>query len=97
MEWGANFRIGFSEVSGLSMETNVIEYREGNSKTYNVIKQPGRTVFGNIILKRGDFDFYKEWRKGYLFQESNKTSSSFRRTVIIKVLNEEHTPILTWK
>ncbi len=49
VEWGENFRVGFSEVSGLSMETNVIEYREGNSKTYNVIKQPGRTVFGNII------------------------------------------------
>jgi phage tail-like protein len=27
----------------------------------------------------------------------NKTGSSFRRTVIIKLLNEEHTPILTWK
>jgi phage tail-like protein len=101
VEWGENFRMGFSEVSGLSMETNVIEYREGNSKTYNVIKQPGRTVFGNIILKRGvfegDFDFYKEWRKTYLFQEGNKTGSLFRRTVIIKVLNEEHAPIITWK
>jgi len=32
VEWGENFRMGFSDVSGLSMETNVIEYREGNSK-----------------------------------------------------------------
>jgi len=101
VEWGENFRIGFSEVSGFSLETHVIEYREGNSKTYNVIKQPGRTVFGNVILKRGvfegDFDFYKEWRKTYLFQEGNKTGSLYRRTVNIKLLNEEHAPIITWR
>jgi phage tail-like protein len=32
VEWGEEFRIGFTEVSGLDFETEVIEYREGNSK-----------------------------------------------------------------
>jgi phage tail-like protein len=101
VEWGENFRIGFTEVSGLDFETEVIEYREGNSKKYNKTKQPGLTKFSNVTLKRGtfegDFDYFKEWRKTYLFQEGNKTGSQYRRTVTIKLLNESHEPIITWK
>ena len=101
VEWGNDFRIGFTEVSGLDFETEVIEYREGNSKIYNKSKQPGLTKFSNITLKRGtfegDFDFYKEWRKTYFFQEANKTGSKYRRTVTIKLLNENHEPIIVWK
>ncbi len=101
VEWGDGFRIGFTEVSGLDFETEVIEYREGNSKKYNKSKQPGLTKFSNITLKRGtfegDFDFYKEWRKTYFFQEGNKTGSQYRRTITIKLLNEKHEPILVWK
>jgi len=101
VEWGESFRIGFTEVSGLDFETEVIEYREGNSKKYNKTKQPGLTKFSNITLKRGtfegDFDYYKEWRKTYFFQEGNKTASLYRRTVTIKLLNESHEAIITWK
>lgn len=101
VEWGDDFRIGFTEVSGLDFETEVIEYREGNSKKYNKTKQPGLTKFSNITLKRGtfegDFDYYKEWRKTYFFQEGNKTGSQYRRTVTIKLLNENHEPIIVWK
>jgi phage tail-like protein len=101
VEWGESFRIGFTEVSGLDFETEVIEYREGNSKFYNKTKQPGLTKFSNITLKRGtfegDFDYYKEWRKTYFFQEGNKTASQYRRTVTIKLLNESHEAIITWK
>jgi|SRR5688500_6766661 phage tail-like protein len=101
VEWGESFRIGFTEVSGLDFETEVIEYREGNSKKYNKTKQPGLTKFSNVTLKRGtfegDFDYYKEWRKTYFFQEGNKTASQYRRTVTIKLLNESHEAIITWK
>ena len=100
VKWGDDFRIGFTEVSGLDFETEVIEYREGNSKKYNKTKQPGLTKFSNITLKRGtfegDFDFYKEWEKTYYFQEANKTGSKFRRTVEISLLNENHEVVITW-
>ena len=95
------FRIGFTEVSGLDFETEVIEYREGSSTLYSKSKQPGLTKFSNITLKRGtfqgDYDFYKLWRETYFFQESNKTGSRYRRTVTIKLLNESHEPVITWK
>ncbi|GAA4272685.1 phage tail protein [Aquimarina gracilis] len=100
VEWGDGFRIGFTEVSGLDFETEVIEYREGHSKKYNKTKQPGLTKYSNVTLKRGtfqgDFDFFTEWQKTYLFQEGNDTGSLFRRPVTIKLLNESHEPIITW-
>ncbi len=100
VEWGSDFRIGFTEVSGLDFETEVIEYREGSSKKYNKTKQPGLTKYSNITLKRGsfegDFDFFTEWQKTYYFQEGNETGSLYRRAVTIKLLNENHEPIMTW-
>lgn len=100
VEWGSDFRIGFTEVSGLDFETEVIEYREGSSKKYNKSKQPGLTKYSNITLKRGtfegDFDYFKEWQKTYYFQEGNKTGSKYRRSVTVKLLNESHEPIITW-
>ncbi len=101
VEWGENLKIGFTEASGLDFETEVIEYREGNSKNYNKTKQPGLTKFSNVTLKRGtfegNFEYYKEWRKTYLFQEGNQTGSQYRRTVTLKLLNENHEAIITWK
>ncbi len=100
VEWGNEFRIGFTEVSGLDFETEVIEYREGSSKKYNKTKQAGLTKYSNVTLKRGtfegDFDFYTEWQKTYFFQEGNDTGSLYRRSVTIKLLNENHEPIITW-
>jgi len=100
VEWGEGFRMGFTEVSGLDFETEVIEYREGNSKIYNKLKQPGLTKFSNVTLKRGtfegDFDYYLLWKETYFFQEGNKTGDRYRRPVSIKLLNEEHEPIITW-
>lgn len=101
VEWGSEeFRMGFTEASGLDFETEVIEYREGSSKQYNKSKQPGLTKFSNITLKRGmfegDFDYFKLWKQTVFYQEGNKTGSKFRRTVTLKLLNEAHQPIITW-
>ncbi len=96
LEWGG-VRMGFTEVSGLDFETEVIEYREGNLPTYNKTKQPGMTKFTDVILKRGivldNFEYYEQWVKTAMFQEKKET---YRRTVTIKLLNEEHKAIVVW-
>ena len=101
VEWGEGFRVGFTEVSGLDFETEVIEYREGSSKKYNKSKQPGLTKYSDITLKRGtfegDLDYFNLWKETYYFQEGNKTGSKYRRSITIKLLNENHEPILIWK
>lgn len=84
----------FSEVSGLDADTDVIEYRHGNSKQYNTIKMPGLQKFGDVTMKRGTFqgsnEFFEWWRSVQL----NKID---RRSVTISLLNEEQKPVVTWK
>ncbi|NQX43281.1 conserved hypothetical phage tail region protein [Pedobacter steynii] len=96
LDWGGT-RIGFTEVSGLDFETEVIEYREGSSPTYNKTKQPGLTKYANVVLKRGtflgDFEFFEQWKKTMMFQEGKE---QFRRDVTIRLLDEEHQPIISW-
>jgi len=96
VEWGED-RFGFTEVSGLDFETEVIEYREGNAVLYNKTKQPGLTKYANISLKRGtflgDFKFFELWKKTMMFQEG---AAQYRRDITIKLLDEEHKPIITW-
>lgn len=47
-----NLEIVFREVSGLQIETEVFEYREGGVNDF-IHRLPGPTKSGNIILKRG--------------------------------------------
>jgi phage tail-like protein len=51
----------FTEVSGLQIETDVMEYQEGGNNSF-VHRLPGFTKFSNITLKRGmtkSGDFFK--------------------------------------
>jgi phage tail-like protein len=93
VQWGGE-RIGFTEVTGLDMQVEAIEYREGSSPEYSKVKQPGMHKFSNITLKRGtmagDSDFYK-W-----INEISLTSVT-RRDIVISLLNETHAPVMTWK
>jgi phage tail-like protein len=95
-----NVQISFSEVSGLTQETEPIEYRHGDSPEYHKIKMPGMQKYGNITFKRGTFknknEYFDWWKQTMMFQEGNKVGSLYRRTVIISLLNEEHKPIVTW-
>lgn len=93
VDWGGT-RIGFTEVSGLTVETEVIEYREGTSPEYSKIKMPGMQKFGNITLKRGTFNSDNEY---YEWWNTVKLNTIERRDIIIKLLNEEHEPVMAWK
>lgn len=93
VEWGGT-RIGFTEVSGLNIENQVIEYREGSNPEYTPLKMPGITKFHNITLKRGvmnaDNEFF-EWINTIQLQKVE------RRDVRISLLNEDHEPVVSWK
>ena len=95
VRWSADEKdvASFSEVSGLSVESQVIEYREGNSKVYSTIKMPGLKKYGNITLKRGamakDNSLFDWWNKTQL----NKIE---RKNVVINLLDELHEPVITW-
>jgi phage tail-like protein len=93
VEWGGS-KIGFTEVTGLNIENEMIEYRDGSSPEYHKIKMPGLQKFGNITLKRGMFNGDNEF-----FQWLNTVSLSKveRRDVSIALLNEKHEPVYIWR
>lgn len=82
---------GFSECSGLTNETDAIEYRNGN-EDITVRKLPGLKKFNNITLKRGFTDNKDlwEWRKLVLDGKTARKSGS------VVLLNEERKPAMRW-
>jgi len=93
VEW-AGARIGFTEITGLTLETEVIEYREGSSPEYNKIKMPGLHKFGNITMKRGVFAGDNDY---YIWYNTVKLNTIQRRDITISLLNENHEPVVVWK
>ncbi|MFN7545832.1 MAG: phage tail protein [Acidobacteriota bacterium] len=83
---------GFSEVSGLSTDTNIIEYREGNEQQGTARKLPGLMKYSNIVLKRG-YTANKalwDWRKKVIDGQTKRTAGS------IILLDESRKPALRW-
>ncbi len=96
VEWGGT-NIGFTEVTGLTVETESIQYRHGASPEYSKTEQPGLKKNNKVTLKRGTFEndneYFKWWNETKLFEEKG---AKFRRAVTIKLLNEAHEPIVEW-
>lgn len=92
IEWGGA-KIEFSEVSGMNTETQPIEYRHGFAPEHTM-KMPGIQKDSNITLKRGvfkgDSDYYTWW-------SSVNLNTIERRDLIISLLDESHSPVVTWK
>jgi phage tail-like protein len=91
--WGGT-KIGFSEITGLDIEAEVIEYRDGASPEYNKIKMPGMRKFSNITMKRGVFASDNDY---YNWQSTISLNTVERRDITISLLNEKHEPVMVWK
>jgi phage tail-like protein len=83
---------GFSECSGLSTDTNIIEYREGNENQGTVRKLPGLIRYTQISLRKGFTQNKKlwEWRKKVIDGKTQRTSGT------ITLLDEARQPALRW-
>lgn len=93
VEWGGT-RIGFTEVSGLTVELQNIDYREGSYLEYQVTKMPGIPQYSAITLKRGIFKGDNEF---FQWLNTVKLNSIERRDITISLLDEEHKPVVSWK
>ncbi len=84
-------KAGFSEVSGLTTETAVIEYREGSDRT-PPRKLPGLTKYSNLVLKRGltkDRSLW-DWRKTVI------DGAVRRANLSIILLDDSRQEVLRW-
>ena len=93
VDWGGT-KIGFTEVTGLEVTTDKIEYRDGVSPEYVKTQMPGMQTFGEVTMKRGPFagdnEFYDWWNTVAL-------NTIERRDVTVSLLNEAHEPVVVWK
>jgi phage tail-like protein len=84
--------VRFTEVSGLSVEMGTEEIAEGGENRF-IQKYPTRTKYPELVLKRGllvnseILTWIRECLEDYKIQP---------KTIFIKLLNEEHQPLLTW-
>jgi phage tail-like protein len=92
-DWGGS-KLSFTEVTGLVMEREKIEYRHSASKDFNKIAMPGLVKNNNITLKRGKFEGDFEFNT-WLEQVANERVEE-RRDVTIRLLNEKHEPVAAW-
>lgn len=83
----------FQEVTGLNSETQVIEYRAGNSKVYSSVKMTGLKKYGNVTMKKGIFKDAKALWEIYN-QVVNNTFT--RSTITISLLDEKGSVAMAW-
>jgi phage tail-like protein len=94
VDWGGA-KISFTEVTGLVIEREKIEYRHSDSKDFHKIAMAGLYKISNIVLKRGKFENdvdFNAW-----FEEIADDRATKRRDVTIRLLNEKHQPVAAWK
>lgn len=93
---GINFEnpLGFSSVSGLMDESEVIEYREGTNPAFPA-KMPGQVSVGDVTFERGvaknfDAKALSEWRSAIksIMETDSTTTDGLRATITIRVKDE---------
>lgn len=92
VKWDSNV-MSFQEVSGLSAETQPIEYRHGDNPVFSTIKMPGIKKFGNITMKKGVF---KSDNKFWDWYNQIKMNTIKRIPVTISLLDEAGKPTMVW-
>jgi phage tail-like protein len=83
---------GFSDVSGLGVDINYSEYRNGNERFNTVRKVPNTHKLDDVTLKRGlvGSDDLFTWIK------TVRDGTADPRQVTITLLDEARQPVATW-
>jgi phage tail-like protein len=84
---------GFSEVSGLSTEIHMSEYRDGNEVESAVRKIPGSYKVGDCTLKRGIVNSLDLWA---WIEDVRTTGVNAKRDVTITMRDESSNPVQSW-
>ena len=95
-----NFRVeidgiavgSFSEVSGLSSDGDIVEYRNGDDVPLHVRKLTGLRKFSNITLKRG----YTPNRELWNWRRNIVNGVADRRDGSVVLMDEERKDVLRW-
>ena len=85
--------IAFQEVSGLVEETQVIEYKTGNSPIFSTVKMPGVRKYGNITFKKG---MVVKGSKLNPIMEAIQKNQFERKSITISLLDQKGHITMHW-
>lgn len=83
----------FSEVRGLEVSIDVVEYRAGDARLNTEQKLPGLYKVTDVTLKRGLTRDLALWN----WITSAMAGNVNRADVLIRLLDQSDTPVLIWK
>ncbi|QRN93096.1 phage tail protein [Archangium violaceum] len=86
---------GFSDVSGLTTEFTMAEYREGSDQVNHVRKVPGIFKTGDVTLKRGVVASAVIWE--WIRDVRSRGVEGRKEFVLITLQDETHTAVQSWK
>ena len=92
VQFGDGMEIRFQEVAGLE-DTQVIDYRRGNSPVFYPIKMPGLGKVGNVTMRKGIFT---NDQKFWTWFSQIRTNAISRRTATVNLLDEKGAPTMVW-
>lgn len=84
---------GFSDVSGLSSDITVAEYRNGNDRVNHVRKVPGMHKVSDVTLKRGIVNSADLWA---WVSQTRTGSVGAQRAVTVTLLDEARNAVQRW-
>lgn len=84
---------GFSDVSGITTEMTVAEYRNGNDPENRVQKAPGLYKVDNVTCKRGIVNSEDLWQ---WIEEVRRTGVAAKRDVVITLRDETGADVAAW-
>ena len=86
----------FAECGGLSIETEFHEYRAGGLNTH-VLKFPGPTKYGNLVLKRGCTDNLKLWEWYLETIRLGQQKRDIRKSITVMLYDKSGNQVRKWQ
>ena len=88
-----NDEIMFNEITGLSSDSQVLNYRAGKNPEFSTAKMPGIKKYGNITFKRG---ICKDSKALMSMINVGKLDTIKRNSVNINLLDENNNVAKSW-
>jgi phage tail-like protein len=91
-------QFSFKEVSGLESETQVAEYRDGDSLDFFTTKRAGLNKFGTLTLKRGVFTDESELLDMFneVYDKHYMSVPDGRKDILVELLDEHGEAVMVW-
>jgi len=92
VDWGGT-RIGFSEVSGLSIDAHPPAFRDSASPVNSNVTMPGLLRYPNLVLKRA---VQKSDNEFYAWISTVHNNAVERRDIRVSLLGPDNAPVMAW-